>query len=350
MTQEYHREPPVYPEASSVMEETRAIRTLRASNFSCSKVTRRIFSPEEASFGRHGVFNPSCAWDGEKALVIARAEHSEATWSGRFITEKATPCLSEMRIENGEPVFSYRHKPIKTGMPSPVRSEDWRLFTYKGETWTNFTTYFFLNDGWPQKDVKARTCLGKLDGDRIRFINEMSIPECTDEEKNWVFFEHEGKLKFIYSIEPWRIFTCDDNGEIQGEFKHDLSIKREVPKFLANSTNPVLVNTQTHGECYMLLYHYFIDPLANAGGTRNRIYYQFILFFDKNTLMPLSHTYRPVLMGGLNTQGRHDNVLYASGAFQCGEDICVLSGEGDYYSRYDLLDLNKIETKNLTVL
>lgn len=347
MTATLQRKPSVHPRASEHHQsESKIIRTLNAEKLSAISYNQRIFDPRQASFGRHGIFNPSCVWDGKKATIIARAEHSEATWHGRFIIDKATPCLSEMRITpTGQVVFDSMHVPISTGMPSPCRPEDWRLFHYKGDIWTNYTTYFFYNDGWPQKDVMSRTCLGKLDGNNIRFIKEMQINDTMNsEEKNWVFFEHQGKMKFIYSIEPWRIFTCDDNGNVQEELRIETKIPRRANKFLANSTNPVLVETESFGECYLLIYHYFLDPLAEMGGTRNRTYFQFMLFFDKDTLKPLAHTYRPFLGGGMGiTQGRHDNVIYCSGAFQRGDAIYVVAGEGDTYSQLYVVPLDKIE-------
>lgn len=349
---EFERRAPQLEGPSVYDDESAIIRKLNAEKLNAACTWHdRIFDADEIPFGRHGVFNPSCVIDGDDVLVIGRAEHSEATWHGRFICDKATPFLTRMQVEGNSFRFTQYPKPITSGMPSPVRAEDWRLFKYQGETWTNFTSYFFYNDGWPQKDVKSRTCLGKLDGEHVRFIKEMEIPgHMNDEEKNWNFFEHKGQMKFIFSIEPFRIFTCDTEGTIIDEQIHPIDIKRRSPKFLANSTNPILVNMPKYGELYMMLYHYFIDPLAGVGGTRNRTYYQFILLFDKEDLHPIAHTYRPVLAGGMGlTEGRHDNVLYASGCFQKGDDLYVLAGEGDTHSRIYRLSLPVI-SENLTDL
>lgn len=333
---DFERRAPQLEGPSVFEEESALIRKLNAEKLNAACPWHdRIFDAEEIPFGQHGVFNPSCVVENDEVLVIARAEHSEATWHGRFISEKATPSIARMTVNGNSFRFNSSLKPISSGMPSPCRAEDWRLFKYQGEVWTNFTTYFFYNEGWPMKDVKSRTCLGRLEGEHIRFIREMEIPgSMTDEEKNWNFFEHDGRMKFIYSIEPFRVFTCDTNGNIQGEQIHPLKLGRRAPKFLANSTNPILVDMPEFGEVYLMLYHYFIDPLAGVGGTRNRTYYQFILLFDKHDLHPIAHTYRPVLAGGMGaTEGRHDNVLYASGCFQKGDDLYVLAGEGDTHSR-----------------
>lgn len=340
------RTPPTSGGSNTFSEESALIRKLNAEKFNKSVVfNKRIFDIDQASFGTHGIFNPSCVYDGKEVTVIARAESSEATWHGRFITDKATPCISKMKVATNRVTFSSMHQPLSTGMPSPCRPEDWRLFTYKGETWTNFTNYFFYNDGWPQRDVKSRTCLGKIDGNHIRFIKEMEINgPMNNEEKNWVFFEHDGKMKFIYSIEPWQVYTCDDNGNVIDGISMPLNVPRRAPKFLANSTNPILVKTQKWGEVYLMFYHYFVDPLANMGGTRNRTYYQFILIFDKTTLKPIAHTYRPVMGGGMGvTEGRHDNVIYTSGAFARGKSLYALCGEGDTFSQLYRLSMPTIE-------
>lgn len=349
---DFERRAPQVGEPSVYEEESAHIRKLNAEKLNaCCLWHDRIFDAEEVSFGQHGVFNPSCVVEGDEVIVIGRAEHSEATWHGRFISEKATPFITRMSVNGSSFNLNSPLTPISSGMPSPCRPEDWRLFKYQGETWTNFTTYFFYNEGWPMQDVKSRTCLGRLEGEHIRFVREMEIPgPMTDEEKNWNFFEHEGQMKFIYSIEPFKIFTCDTNGDITHEQTHPLSIERRTPKFLANSTNPILVDMPGFGETYLMMYHYFIDPLAGVGGTRNRTYYQFILLFDKQDLHPVAYTYRPVLAGGMGkTQGRHDNVLYASGCFQKGDDLYVLAGEGDTHSRMYRLSLPIIADNLVTI-
>tara|TARA_B100000963_G_C22635543_1_gene677387 strand:- start:1107 stop:2162 length:1056 start_codon:yes stop_codon:yes gene_type:complete len=331
---ELSRKPPEHPGASYFAEKSALIRKLDAEKLNaCVIYNDEMFEPEQSKHGSFGIFNPSCVQNGNKVGIIARAEHSEATWHGRFLTDKATPLWSEA-IVSDRLHFNMLHKPMSPGMPSAVRSEDWRLFKYNNEVWSNFTTYFFLNDGWPQKDVKARTCIGKLDsGYHIRFIKEMELPLMADEEKNWVFFEHNGKAKFIYKLEPMTICECDSDWNVKSTEVYPLYFdRRSEHSFIANSTNPILLTLPKWGEVYFMMYHYFLDPYAEMGGSRNRTYYQFAYIFDKNTLKPLAHTYRPVVGGGRG-QGRHNNVIYISGVIDSPEIIHFLAGEGDTYSR-----------------
>ena len=72
-------------------------------------------------------------YDGNEVTVIARAEHSEATWHGRFITDKATPCISKMKVATNKVTFSSMHQPLSTGMPSPCRPRIGDYLLTKGD-------------------------------------------------------------------------------------------------------------------------------------------------------------------------------------------------------------------------
>ena len=320
--------PPITSGASLYNDQMLLIRTLIAERAGCSVYDEGLFSAGQSPYGSKAIFNPSCARIGDTIKVIARGERTDATLRGRYITEKAVPLLSEAKL--GDKLsFSSLHKPILDGMPSPLRSEDWRLFAFNGELWTNYTTYFAYNEGMPQEEIYCRTCIGRVTDTSIRFVREMQVDEMNRLEKNWAFFEHEGKIKFVKSLEPFVIGTCDENGTVVDLVSKTCMLGRTaIGSFVANSTNPILVELPNWGEVYFMVFHLFAQPYGAKGGTRHRTYFQHAFIFDKNDLSPIAYTRQPFLTGGQG-RGRDDNVIYVSGALDSPDVIHLLAGEGD---------------------
>lgn len=279
---------------------------------------------------QHGIFNPSVVQFGNYLKFIFRCEPSQATWSGYFMTDKGVPQISTGELtQDGLQVNP--PKPVYSGMPLSCRPEDWRLFLFREKIYTNFTNYFYLDKKWPQKTVHCRTAIGELTEDRIIFLQEMSCSgvqvKMNKEEKNWVFFEDNDKLYAIYSIEPFVTFLVDENWQINKMQSREIRFNRLGYRYLSCSTNPILVNFPKLGECFFMFCHQFLTPKGK--GSRNRTYYQHGLVFRKSDHKPIAWTPMPMTGGGVAIGGRHDGVVYFSGAFQDEANIYATSGEGD---------------------
>lgn len=292
-----------------------------------------LFQKGSFEFTEHGIFNPSVIAEGQKLTMIFRTEPSQATWSGYFLTDKGVPQIAEGRITR-KGLELENPKPIESGMPLACRPEDWRIFRHKSRNYTNFTNYFYLNKGFPQKTTQSRTALGILHPRSIRFIREMSASKLgyksRREEKNWVFFSNKSKLWCIYSMEPFTIFECDDLGHVIKASKSLKRFPRLGWRFLANSTNPIKCVLPKFGEVFLMFCHQYLTP--NGKGSRNRTYYQHAVIFSVDDHTPLAWTPAPVTGGGVSTTGRHDGVVYFSGAFSWDHHIYATSGEGDSHS------------------
>lgn len=293
----------------------------------------KLFDKGSYDFTAHGIFNPSVVSDGNDLTLIFRTEPSEATWSGYLLTDKGVPQISEGTISR-RGIDIQPPSPIMSGMPLSCRPEDWRLFRHKDHIYTNFTNYFYLNKGWPQKQVQCRTALGILLDNRISFIREMHGHrvgvKTRREEKNWVFYSYKDQMYCLYSIEPWVLFKCDDGGGVLEVVTTEMRLPRLGWKYLSNSTNPILVTVPHYGECFLMFCHQFMTPKGK--GSRNRTYYQHAILFDCKTMIPFAWTPQPFVGGGISTGGRHDGVVYFSGAFAWDRAVYVFSGEGDSYS------------------
>lgn len=305
-----------------------------------------FFQQGSFKYTEHGIFNPSVCDIDQELTFIFRTEPSQATWSGYFLTDKGVPQITKGKMTaDGLKVDTI--KPIDSGMPLACRPEDWRLFLYREKIYSNFTNYFYLNRGFPQKKVQCRTAVGLLKNDRIDFVREMCGNKAgiktRQEEKNWMFFEYADELYCLYSIEPFIVMQLDDQFRPKKSMETNLRFRRLDFRYIACSTNPILVNFPNIGEVFFMFVHQFLTP--NGKGSRNRTYYQHALVFDPKTLLPLAWTPAPLTGGGLSTKGRHDGVVYFSGAYVYKDAIYATSGEGDsncaiYKFPIDLIEKN----------
>jgi hypothetical protein len=82
------------------------------------------------------------------------------------------------------------------------RKEDLRLFVHQGRLCGSFTH--------TQGPVRVRICRFAADLSVEKEIDFQFTP--TRYEKNWQFFEHEGRLLCIYTVSPHVIYECDWDG------------------------------------------------------------------------------------------------------------------------------------------
>lgn len=309
-----------------------------------NKITRtELFKAGSYPNTKHGIFNPSCVQRGSKLEVIFRCESSEATWAGYMLTDKATPQVSVGEITKDGLSLS-APRPIFSGTTLSCRPEDWRLFLHKGKTFTNFTNYFYLNRGWPQKKVQCRVGVGVVLNNRIQFLRESSHGrtelKIRQEEKNWAFFSNKDQMHCIYSIEPWVVLKTDDTGFPIDMQKTETRFPRLGWRYLACSTNPIKISLPKWGNVWFMFCHQFLTPKGK--GSRNRTYYQHAIIFNDNH-KPIAWTPNPIIGGGDHIGGRHNGVVYISGVVDYEENIFALSGEGDSYSA-----MYRIEKKTLS--
>lgn len=121
---------------------------------------------------------------------------------------------------------------------SPCGYEDPRIFNWKGEKWViaykrdseifngfnHKIIIFNIND--PEKEIYLNYSSRKL------------------EEKNWMPFEHQGKLLMIYSFNPYIVLEISNDGkctELIKEQKRDIDIKLDI----GLGTPPILINEDT---------------------------------------------------------------------------------------------------------
>lgn len=303
------------------------------------KLSARVNIPRRVLYKRdcipaaaHGIINPgvTVAPNGEIKMIL-RLEPNASTWGGHFLQDKAVPHVVTLD-QQLRPTSDL--KPIVSGMPSPCRPEDWRLFSYNGEVFSNFTNYFYYNPGFPQKRVCCRTTLARLHPRRLGLLAELDAApfglRMNKEEKNWIFYDNANELVAVYSVDPFTLFFFDDLGQLIRKQSFDVPFRRLGNRYLANSTNAVRANLPGFGEVWVFFVHQFHEPKGK--GTRNRTYFQHAVVCDLYSYKPIAWTPFPVLGGGIAGQGRHDGVLYTSAILARGGNLYAFTGEGDSHS------------------
>jgi len=80
--------------------------------------------------------------------------------------------------------------------------EDMRLFTYRGDLWASFADL----DKEGDRVLRVHTDLCRIEPDLT--LGARYAPKAPDQtawEKNWLFFEHDDYLYFVYSVDPHRV-------------------------------------------------------------------------------------------------------------------------------------------------
>lgn len=306
----------------------------------------RVWALGVSKEAAQGIFNPSCVATEDGLRIIYRCEPSEATWRGYFMKDKGVPCVGTATIEDGR-LVPEMPEPYYSGMPKACRPEDWRVFEHAGQHYTNFTNYYYYNEGWPMKTPHCRTAVGRLGEDRIEFLKEMDGSRAGikmgREEKNWVFFSEGGQLYCIYSLCPYRIAKVGKMWGLYDLEERPDRLPRLGNRYIANSTNPIKVPLRPYGDVWLMFCHQFYTPYGK--GTRNRTYYQHAVAICPERLRPIAWTPYPVVGGGIDCDGRHNGVLYTSGLHydKETETLLLLSGEADSNTVVQYLPMSKLE-------
>lgn len=199
------------------------------------------------------------------------------------------------------------------------RIEDFRVFKWNNELWCNHN--FSVE--------KVRPIISKINiGNSILEHKKIKVNFMLNRvEKNWLFFEHENKLKFIYSINPLRIFSSEDGYEFEREIKIKTNLNKKY--FWSGSTNPVEFD-----ENHLMLFVHYRDE--------KKVYCNHLILLDKKTLEPTLMSENPIFREDKN-KGIKPNVLYLMSHTRVNNEEWIFSfGEGDMNTK-----IIKIKHENL---
>ncbi len=134
----------------------------------------------------------------------------------------------------------------------------------------------------------------------------------TGDEKNWTFFEHNGKLMFVYHMNPHTVVEMDLNGNIITEYKTHFDIKSKWKFGEARlSTNPIYKNGYYHS-----FFHSHI--LLREGHFITKMYFMgYYKFKAEPPFEIVEITEEPILWGN-NVRPRKKANLVPFCVFPCG--------------------------------
>lgn len=302
-----------------------------ATGASLVRERRRLISAGQlgpASNG--GAFNPASLVIDGRVHLLCRAEANGANWvHGELFESRATPILCPL----GPDLSLETHQVIAYDHVEGTRPEDWRLFHHQGRIYTNHCIYLGT-----RTHMYCSAAVSELDIAGQRIINQVILePPFSRKynEKNWVMFSHRGQLICLYSVVPYVLLEIDlQHGRVRTianieNFEIDLGKWSAGNVF--NSTNPVVWD-ENH---YLTFVHHRFESIKP--GDRNRLYMQFGMLIDRQTLLPVSVVPEPLLIGGTES-GRHLGVHYTMSLMVDDDLLYAFYGEGDTHTGVVMID------------
>lgn len=169
---------------------------------------RLLRFPVPAGWSR---FNPSIAADGDGFLATVRSANYTRSPAGFIVTSDPPVIRSLHYLVDVAPDLTVRSARLILDETDPAERfagpflgyEDCRLVRWGG-TWFAIATTRERNPAG-----RAQMVLLGLEGDRIRTVRSLSVPESTRDEKNWMPIAWDGAPALVYSCRPTRIIAID---------------------------------------------------------------------------------------------------------------------------------------------
>jgi predicted GH43/DUF377 family glycosyl hydrolase len=269
---------------------------------------KTIYEPGDLESSNGGIYNPGfCEFNGKK-YMISRVENLTETERGNddmWIKTTSIPHLTELD-DNLNVIDS-----IKLSFIGDYkRVEDFRIFTHKGNLYSNHIL-IDLN-----KNIKPVISIIDITKKTISVIGEVKLDFKTkDVEKNWVFLEKNHRLYLIYSVNPMIVYEVNIEDLTSNKVKDELfNIDWRIKGYFSSSTNPIKISDNR----YLMGIH-----------TRdtNSIYHQGFLTFDDDFNI-INCSTDPYLSGG-DIYVIHQNVIYTSSIYLDKEKLICFAGDGD---------------------
>ena len=195
--------------------------------------------------------NPGAVRRDGRTILLARGER--VPWALQKVDEagfldSARPILMELTPDGTGAACAVELTLTGGGESGPphTRIEDFRLFPFRGEIYSNFAMTSVTGRP-PQKNhrveasaLTTRVGLARLEPatGALTFVGEPRIDRPTARvEKNWAMFEAQGRVHLIYSFQPYRLLRADRWPTL--EFTEVREQELRLPAVsLRNSVNP----------------------------------------------------------------------------------------------------------------
>jgi predicted GH43/DUF377 family glycosyl hydrolase len=252
-----------------------------------------------------GLFNPAFIKSKNKNYLLCRAETVQELYRKNLFMGKLNPVLVELD-KDLKTIKNYKEINIENDEEN-IKLEDFRSFYYNNNTLISCT---YIN-----KNIKTAICELDLKNKKIEKIHIPNLLNFqTDKtEKNWAYFEKEGELYLIYSMNPYILFKKTTDFNFEKVFEIDYNILFSGYN-ISNSINPFIYND-----------YYFHIVHVNTG---KKTYKHYPILLNKDTLKPEYYSDTP-MFEKYNCYGSYNRVLYLTDYNINKDEITFFFGEGD---------------------
>lgn len=328
-----------YENQLSLLQKSKQTLLENNNNFSVShEIKKRIYSDMDWSNSstelilhsnsldkefKGGIFNPAFIKNKNKNYLLCRAETVPELYRKNPFTGKTPPVLVELD-KDLKTIKNYKQIDIENYQEN-IKLEDFRSFYYNDKSLISCT---YIDN----KNIKTAVC--ELDV-KTKTIKNISIPdllnfEINKTEKNWSYFEKDGELYLIYSLNPYILFKKINDFSFEKVYELDYNITFNS-NLVSNSINPFLYNE-----------HYFHIVHTNTG---RKTYKHYPVLINKDTLKPEYYSDIPMFEKD-NCYGSYNKVLYLTDYNINTDKITFFFGEGDACVSKKTMKLEELKNIN----
>lgn len=278
------------------------------------------------------IMNPSSLLVEENLYALAKGLFCHWKYSRNalsFLYLKGNPLLFIL-----DPHTLKRKKSINLSLEGfsdkKLMLEDFRLFYFQDKILVSHTL-IKVQKKWITKYYPvAYQALSELDlsQNKLKYLGKIQLDyPVTLIEKNWVYFEKNNELYFIYSFSPFRVFKLENRNELQFHeiiYKNmnHLNFLGGFAEIISLSTSPIEYDKDN----YLLLIHKCKNKKEGK-----RIYYHWGVLLDRNTFLPRQISINPLFIGG-NARGMMPGVIFVMSVTQHENNFYFTYGESDSHA------------------
>ena len=278
------------------------------------------------SFGfAAGVYNPGAILEQGQVHLLAKADRTP--WALQKTDEtlffaSAQPLLLSLNAEHD---IVEAAPLVVAGLPEPGRAEDFRLFKFREQLYTNHTLI-----APPRPRPAAHQALRlelmqtgpglsrlELPAKRLTWLGRPALDRpLAQTEKNWVFFSGGDRLWLLYSVSPYVLLGAQDWPGL--DFKTVVETPVDWPfdgdgLTLRNSINPV-----DYDDDHWLHIIHKVYP--------GKQYSFWAVLISKQTLRPVRVSGRPLVRGWHSASA---SIIYTCSAIAGRTDVVLFAGLDD---------------------
>jgi len=284
-----------------------------------------------------GIMNPGYIKYNDKRYILCQGEKNGKIYKKYHAYDTGIPILCEIKKDSDRIVLVDSWE-MKINLPSSIRTEDYRLYNYMNNIYSNHVLYY-LKMGSNGEHYKCHSmAVSKVDieNKKLEFLYELQYKNelC---EKNWGFINKNDNIYIIKHLVPYTVLKLDHaTGQCQEYIKKYYNILQKYKWSM--SANPIIFND----DYYITFIHRF-HRINSKKYTPKKIYTHHILLIDRETLLPKIILVKPIFnIKNIDNSDTRNYIHYISSISIEDDKLYIYFGESDINVGYSILDLQII--------